>query len=634
MKLIERLTVNGDVVPISGYSMDTPTDGMGQSVTIALAKPDITSIPFDAEITFEVGASKYITGAWIDSYAPPIITEGKLKGRNYSVKWIPDNNGGYPGDVIEFSSISPVADKWSISPPQPIVMYNPQVIEGAKLLQDPGEAIRLNGVPLLPLLLPKEDLNSKQVIDYGYGACGFPRIISNLIDIPVDRVDFTLEGGYHAAVNGVIGWLEPEVFEHLGILWIIDPEEGLPSGLEVKTLSPNAVVEVAQSFNPEITSNAVILSYKNPAQINAGELPHEFFIDEPPIEGGEGKGYTRIEVRRHITEFRDINSDELIRTEEHEIVTSHFAYRDTILVVTNPDGSIGRTRTPGAIRLVSRETIANRYVGNTKSGHTRTIEAVYSNPDNAGRDAFGVVLVEENSLIYGIDNNHAGESLLEFSETKTIGVVLQETKDDGLIVYTPIVDANSGNLVESDGSQTLKYNQPIETVTERLRQTSANQSNVETVIIDHLGGSVRTIPPVQSRVGSRSTYNPSFSLDSKYGHRPGFIRELIEDEASVAEIGLRKPITFDVGPCPPETARRLARRKVRKLTKPPKRLTITLPGIDFSLRRGSLVICPLRTGYDGKAIVTGYKITASGIGTPQARRVQVLDARELIIDNS
>lgn len=637
MRITERLRVNGDDIPISGYSINTPTDGLGQSVTIALAKPDINSIPLDADIVFEIGASVWDDMAedFATSYAPAILANGKLVGRTYTVKWIPDERGGYPGDVIEFSSISPIADKWSMSPAQPIVLYDPQKINAQALLVDPNEAIRYNNIPILPLLVVQEDLNSIAAVKFCYEALGFSRIITSLGEpFPVDRVDISLEGGYHEAAKSIISFLDPLAFEHDGILWIIDPEEGLPSGLTVKQLSPNALVEVVQSLNPEITSNAVIVSYKNLTGVNAGEIPRESFITEPAIESGSGKDYTRTEVTRHITEFFDSLSEELRRTEEHEIVTKHFAYRDLISVSVDGDGAVTRTREPGGVILISTDTLENSYIGNQKQGHTRTVEGVYSNPEDAGRDAYGILHVEEGSLTYGVDNSHPGENVLERSEVKTRGLVLMETKEDGLTVFTPIVDAGSGNIIESDGSQSLIHDTPIETFIERLRQTSSNQSNIETLIIDHLGGALRTIPAVQSRTGSRSTFEPPFALEGKQrGHRPGYIRELIKDEESVAELGLRRPVSLDVGSCDPQTARRLARRRLQRLTRPPKRLSITLPGIDFSLRRGSLILCPLRSGFDGKAIVTGHNITASGIGTPAARRVQTLEARELIIDN-
>lgn len=612
MRLTERLLVNGVELPISGYSINTPTDGMGQSVNIALAKPDITSIPLDADITFEIGASKWGGAVYNTSYAPPIISGGKLLGRNYTVRWIPDEKGGHPGDVIEFSSLSPLADKWSISPDNPIILYDPAKVDATKLIPNQSELIRYGTGYITPVAEAEPDLKLHTVLDRAYKeGCGFTRVITNLPNPEIDRVDFSIEGGYHAAAKALIDFMEPLPFEHGGALWIIDPDEGIPTGLTVKTLSPNAVVEVIQTLTPEVISNAVILSYKNRERINAGEYLQLKIIAEPPIESGSGNSYTRIEVLRHVTEHYDILTDELRSTDEHEIETSTFAMRN------------------GAVTLISKETLENLYIATAKDSHTRTIEALYTPP--SGGDVWDTVMIETCRLLYEADQAHPGENILTLSETKTRGTVLAETPEGGTTKYTPILDATSGGG-GSDNEGIVLPNMAIETIIERLRPTSQNQANVETIIVDHLGGGLRTVAPVQSRTGSRSTYAAPFALERKGGHRPGYIRELIDDKVSRALYGLRRPIGFNVENLDAATGRRLARRKLQKLTKPPKTLKITMPGIDFSLRRGSLILCPLRSGFEGKAIVTGLGVTATGIGTPQARRVQTLDARELLTD--
>lgn len=275
---------------------------------------------------------------------------------------------------------------------------------------------------------------------------------------------------------------------------------------------------------------------------------------------------------------------------------------------------------------ISEDTLENDYVGNTKAGHTRTLTGIYSNPDDYGRDAYGLLHKEVCTIYYGVDEAHSGQNVIDFVEIKTTGAVLVETKPDGLKVYTPILEACSGGLVESDLSQTILFDKPIETYTERLRPTSQNQSNVETTIVDHLNGALRSVQPVQSRTGSRSTYTP-FSL----GNTPNIIRELIEDEESVAANGLHRPLSFNAGNLDPVTARMFAKLRLLHTTKPPKRVNITLPGFDFSIRRGSVLRPPLRSGFDGKVIVTGQSRSASGIGTENARRVQTIEARELLI---
>lgn len=632
MRLTERLTVNDVVIPISGYSIQAPTDGMGQSITIALAKPDITSIPLDADITFEIGAEQSNGPGFDVSYAPPIIENGRLNGRSYNVKWIPDERGGYPGDVIEFTSLSPIADKWSLSPFPPVIVVDPNRYENPESLIPPESERIISGSGFItPVLEQVPDMMLHAVMHRAYvTGCGFAGLVTNLPNFPVDRVDFTLEGGYHAPVKSLISFLNPISFEYAGGLWVISPELGMPSGLTVKTMPHDCVIEVTQSLNPELLSNAVILTYKTTGAGFAGELPQERIINDDPIESGTGKSYTRQETARHITEYVDVISGAVRRVQEQYVEVRNYAYRDNIIVSTDGEGNVTRERTPGGVVLISEERIENTYIGNTKSGHVRTINAIYPNPEAQGADAFGEVLREECSLRYGADEQHPGESVLTYSENKTSGIVVKETRPDGYVAYTPIIDAGSGNIIESDNTQTLLTATPIETTLTRLRPTAQNQVNVESTIVDHLNGQLRTVPPVDSRVGTRSTYFPPFTIG---GHRPGYIREWIPDAASIALYGVRKPFVLDIGNLDPATGRELALIRLKHTTKPPKRFAIILPGIDFSIRRGTVLIPPLRSGFDNKVLVTGYNISASGIGTEQARRTMSLDCRELLIDS-
>lgn len=639
MILTEVLTVNGTPLPISGYSIDTPTDGMGQSITIALAEPDITSIPLDAEIEFSYGAIKETSPGVMETSLVPLITGGKLNGRTYSIKWVQDERGGYPGDLIEFTALSPLADRYSISPPAPIILINPNEVSPTNLIPDQNQQIRVingtNTTYLTPVIEEDVDLNLHGLLVRAYvQGCGFSRVITNLPNMPIDRVDFTIESGYHSAVRKFIEQVSllPLAFEYDNILYVLDPERGIPSNLPAKVLALDCIVEATQTINPEAISNAVILSYKaDGGNIYIGEYPQEKYITETPTETGTpgGKDYTRQEVVRHVTEYYDLVTDELRRVTEHEITTTNYGYADAIQITVTPAvppetlPTVTRLRVAGSIQILNREVIDNTYVGNTKQGHTRTVEALFSDPDLRGDTRFALILEETNSNQWTVDLNHPGENILKQSITTTKGLVLSETLKDGLKVYTPILDADSGALVKSDLSQTTAY-LDIETIIEDLRETGVNQSNVETRIIDHLGGRPRNAG-VQGRPGSRSTYLPNFSLPASNG----YIRELIKDEPSVALYGLRRPSALDVGRLDPIEGRLLARRKLRYNITPPKRLTILLPGIDFSLRRGSVVTPPLRSGYDGSHIVTGLNVTASAIGTPNASRRMRLECREV-----
>jgi hypothetical protein len=651
MILTERLLINGSPLPVSGWNIQAPKDGMGRSVTIALAKPDPGSIPVDADVTFEIGASVWNGASYDTSYAPPIIEGGRLNGRSYTVRWIPDERGGFPGDVIEFSSLSPMADRWSICPELPVIVFDPAKVKESSIKFRDADLIREYGdyEGGYRLLTPEKestpDLNLHRIIDRCYkDGCGFTRVVTNLPNPPIDRLDISVESGYHAAVLPLMQKvaLHLLVSELDNILYIFDPSRGIPSTFPVKELGLDCVVEKSENINPEVLSNAVILSYRQDpgGTIYIGERAEPKIIDLETVEspeGGEGTpSYTKQDGYRRVTEFYDIVTNELRRVEEHEIVTRLYGYPDIIEVdVQTVDGEevVTRTRTPqvSTLRLLARETTSNTYTGNTKAGHTRTVEGYYSNPETRGIPEFGEILRETNTSTWTVDLNHPGESILKRSVTRVSGLCLREALKDGYLVYTPITDADEGGLIKSDLSQGIEV-KPIETVIEELVETGINQANVETRIIDHLQGRPRKTG-IQGRPGSRSTYFPNFALPQA---KNGYIREIIKDEDSVALYGLRKPTSLDVDRLGAVEGRILARRKLEYLKEPPKNVAITLPGIDFSITRGSLVKPPLRVFATGagsidpiKFIVEAFNITASGIGTEQARYTMRLDCLEV-----
>lgn len=642
MILTERLKINNVEVAISGYTVNTPPGGLGESVTFALSKPDLTLLPEGAVIKFELGAGKETSPGVIEYSYVTILDTGKMDGRSYSVRWVADDTGGFPGDVFEVSALSPLADKWGLAPQRPVIMYNTRAINAEGLTPEDNQLIRVYDDEgevsyIRPYLIGIDGLTLYNVLDRAYTNRdareeigvnpAFNRVVTNIPNFPLERVDISIEAGFHNSVSGLYAIFNPVVFASDNVLYIIDPDGGLPPEFLPRQLELDCVIEVNETQEPEELFNAVLLSYRERpgGNVYLGERPEIKIIHEEAIESGEGRAYTRTEVFRKVTEFYDINSDELRRVEENEIDTKIYAFRDNI-VITGTGEELTRTRVGGEVKLVSHEVIQNFYSGNTKSGHSRTIEGLYYNPEDHGRDAFGEIFTETCQLDWSADMAHPGEYILRWSEVKTEGLVLVETKADGFKVYIPILDATNGGIVESDNTQTLQR-LPIETITETLRETGKNQSNVETVIKNHLtGGSGGSV--VQNRPGSRSTFLPPFSPRSS-GHRAGYIRELIKDDESIALYGLRKPFTLDVGDLGQIEGRRLARRRLASRVNPPLSLSVTLPGIDFLIRRGSLLILPRRNGYTNSMIVTGYKRSGRALGTESARRDMVLELREV-----
>lgn len=663
MLLKAELLIDGDPVDITGYSVRTPTNGMGRSISVALSEPNPDLIGEDTVIQFKLYSGIETAPGVISWSSKTYLDSGKMDGRRFSVRWVADEAGGFPGDVVEFDSLSPLADKLGLAPLKPLIMYDPDKIEGDTLIPDDLSLTQYyengyNSAPTLlaPILEPIQGMRLYDVLNRVYAGIspslhlktlkrikarysrdfaaesktlsglGFNSVICNLPNSSVERFDANITSGFHRPAVSLLGLFEPLPFEDdNNNFYLLDPDYAIPPGMPLKTLSLDCHIEdITESIAPAPLINAVLLTYNQTGlgeTLSGGEIPDIKFIYEPPFEQGAGKNYIRREVFRKVTEFKDINTGAIRRRQENETVTTTYGYRDDIQV--NVDGT--RERVTGSVKILSVEVMQNRYSGRTKSGHTKTVEAIFTNPET-GADDFDTVFTEEQALQWEADLANPGASIQKKSITTTSGLVLQETKEDGLTIFTPILRATNSGLVEN-GEQTLLAGD-IQTVVEELRYTAPGQSNVDVTIIDHLSGGLEPIP-TQARPGSVSNHIPNLTLRRLSGSRPGTITELITDEESIAAVGLRQAVTLDVKNLDPEEGRELARRKIAKSKRPPKTYAISLPGIDFAIRRGTL-LAPILETSTRNLIVTGDTITGRGIGTEQETHKQTLEAREVL----
>lgn len=662
MILTERLTINGEEVAIAGYNVKAPTNALAQSVTIALVEPLPELLPDGAEITFELGAGKAdISGNVLYSYAPPIIEGGRLNGRSYSVSWLPGDGGGSPNDVLQFTAMSPLAERLTLSPERPLTMFDPEKVRESDLrVPDYSKIVELNAQTgqyerIEPILEAVENLMFYKILDRAYtnrsvlegvgASLGFDRVITNIPDFAVDSIEFTFETGWHNPVKTLYQLYKPEFFESENILYILSPEYGLPPGIDPLILPHNCVIELSRTEETSSIINAIQLVYKRnlTGQGTAGEEIDIEIIHETPVVSGEGESYVREETSREIVTFTDENTGAIRRIEESWIETKTFAYRPSRTVTTDGDGVTSVTLGAGEVVLIMEERTVNTYSGNTKSGHSRTVDALYLNALQTGAPyKYGRVLDELCSLSWRPDLSHPGEYEQVRCEIKTSGLCLVENieieeenpLDSGQKIkyihkiFTPILDAADTGLVTGEFTQTLET-KPISTILETLRDTGQNQSNIETRTTNHLTGGAKT-PQVQSRPGSRSTYLPPFSVKFGGGAKAGQVRELIKNQTSIDLYGLRTAETLDIGKLDPAEGRKIARRRLRVAETPPKAFTITLPGISFVYRRGLVLLPPLRSGFDNPVMITGLEITGRALNTSAALRDMTIEARELI----
>lgn len=656
------LTINGVSVPVAGASIKAPSRKLGASVTIALAVPDVTSVPQGASVTFEVGAGAGSPVVWS---RVPYMSLGKLLGRAYNISWIP--RPGKPGDTVQFSAISPLADRLGLAPERPVILYNPDTVDSQNLVGDTSNYDRdaLTGAAILPVLEPVSGLTLKAVLDraftnrppnlsrqaatlststgrdiyaeslgVGTGA-GFNSVVTNIGDYPVDRVDFSEEGGWLGGVQALIAPYEAEVFEDSNTLYIIDPDKGLPAGLQVRALPLSCFIDLNETVEATEIVNVLRFSYltRTPPVDRDGNIIIQGAIPSierpvlPATESGQGRSYVRVETYPEFEVWKDLTTGQVVARNEIQTETRKYTYRDKVQLTPQAGGRVKRQIVPGGIVETSVETVQTHYQGKLKKDSLRKISAVYYDPNVKGApdSSLREVMTETNRLEWRPDVNSPGESELVRSITETEGIVLVEKDRDGNKLYTPILQAQSSGLIKGDGSQ-YTTRMPIRTVIEELRDSGFNQSAVITTEFNLLTGSVEVSPPVYTRTGSRSTAQ---KVGNRVTQAAFTVRERITDVASIAAYGKRRAASLSLGEVEPELARRIARRRLYRLANPRQSVTVTLPGIDFTIRRGSLLRPARRSGYSGTYMVTGWTITIRGLGTEGVDVKQVLECIEV-----
>jgi hypothetical protein len=674
MLLKAQLKVNDEELDISGFSFKTPPNVMGQSVTLALTTPNINAISEDSTIEFFLGAGNLVEGAPVYSMVR-LLQAGRVFGQSNNINWISDERGGKPGDICEIDLMSPLGDKWALCPAAPITMYDPVKVDGSTLMPNNANLPRIvdpitGGYQLIyPALEPVSGLSLWKALDRAYtnnrpalapeanalsailgrsvydvsrGAgtgIGFAKVITNVPDIPIDTASFGYEG-WNAGAAALLTNYKTEVFEVDNILYIICPFFPLPPGFTPKVLNLRCVISVNLAKNPSEITNGAFMSYKilNGSTNITGAIPSIRFVDEEPRITGAGVSYSRTEISRRLVEYK--LGTQIVHTEETDITTRVYAYRPNITIASNADGDYERNVQGGDVKLISEETLTNSYQGKLKTGYERTTKATYPDPNQLGApDTYGQVKKETCRQTWASDMNNPGEFILSYSEIITEGLCLVEEQEVEFTddpsgkkfkyinkVYTPILEANNQFLITGDPGTQYTENKTLTTKTEELRDNGFNQTDVLTTVIDNINGVILS-SEVQPRTGSTGTYNPAASPSAN----GSVITEFITDKDSIQKYGLRKPLRIDIGYLSPVLGRKLVAGIIKQTSNPPRSVNIEIPGVDFSIRRGSIVVPPYREGSSGVMyLVRGSTITGRALGTPAAWINQTLECIELI----
>lgn len=660
-----QLLVNDAEVAIRDFQFQVPTSRLGSLLNVTLATPSIIPIPNGASVKFQLIVT---TGG--TSYPIVLMDNGKLQERDSTVRYRGGKSDG-PIDEVTFGALDVIADKFGLAPRRPVVMFDPSRITYDEVNVRGQDCVHDElGQPILPIIEPVFGLTMRQIISRAYtggggavfmsrlgpayshvhwigllgggindqNGCGFTGVITNIADYRVRRADFTIEGGWHDGAQPAVGQYNPFYFVEGTQLFIIDVDQILPYGAlaHVITLGDHKSLSEQLTFKPD--ANAVLLTYQyangDPAE-DAGRLVREVFtetVDPDPDAGVTDAvlpgdpGYTKTTIRRWDYEyyFADEPTNVLatypksIDIETQQTITWSIKDPDTGDVTEESYG----------VRVTHQETTDYTYENELLVNSRKIIKGLVTAGPSSGFDLVDIER-EDIHISWTDDPYHPGIKLQDRVSTDIYGAIVYsdtpETIDgplgsiEDVVRKIPILLGQSSSIMTVDSVVNLELT-PIKAIRSTLHQLNDNQFNVCNVETDLLNNTVKRSYS-QPVTGTNST--------SQYGSKSRTI--MLRDLVSEAEIGPRIPVPVNAYELPRLRALELGHKVLQRFTNPLMRMPIDLPGVDFTIARGSIVTAQKRdASYTPNYLVTGYSITGVSLGKTGHRISQSLEAVELL----
>ena len=585
-----RLKVDGVEIPIIRATLNAPNDKLGTELTVVLADPNVSLVTGDALIDFDLAL--WVSGAW---QWINLLAGGRLSQR--AARYV--NEAGLPKDAVELTIVDIIGDRWNRAPRQQVFMYDSQIIEPPTQEAIISERIyNTTGGIYEPIFIGLAGMTLLDVLNYAYiTGCGFSNIITNIENFPVEQVSFTVTGGYDAGVRNLLEMFSPVVFASSNDLWIIDPDQPLPSGISAVDFVAAFSASIDDTLPAHEPVNGLLV------RLNDAQAGAEYFterLETSTISNGlfGSAGYTEVDTERRIREFRSFGNPTTIIREEVVYV---------------------KTRTlDGDFHLISEETRTDHFDNlNRPVGYSSVVKMRL--PDINDPDLgfiLQTVTSEEQLIVYTPDPLHHLQDVQSRIETHVDGLILVDTNTQylGADYKMPFLDAHRSGYITGDG-QSTEFG-PIRTVIDQLR-FNGGQVQYETRVTNHISNvpdriNVKTLPG-SALVNRRNSGQAKYILLTVPG----------TDATS------RRVAEFDGSQLPYATALAIAQRRLTNLNNPPKEVAVNMAYVNPSLRRGAVIHVQGRSGYLGNYILKGYTISVEAGELQSYRASMSFSAREL-----
>ena len=603
-----ELLVNGNPVDITSFQYEEPAGKLGSTLNVVLAKKDPEQIPLGANITFRLSVRTASGTAYYN-----LMENGKLGGRDYSISYRAGTAGG-PADEVTFGALDVIADRFGIAPRKPVILYDPTKVNPANLETSPRNSIIdfATGKPILPKLESQSGLTMRFALKRAYKTgLGFTDVVTNIPDYKISRADFSIESGWHSGTQPMIAMYGPIYFTIGTTLYIIDTEYPLPNGVTPRTVTLDDYKLLNQTVPYRPDANAVLLTYQFSASEDPEGIAQRTVVENLPAEtsGSYGTpGYSETRTR--------VTSIEKFYPSEPNNVLSKLVTE----VFTETRMDFG-----GGLFTVHRERETKRYQEDLQVSHDKRVDSlITTGPDRSL--LLQEVLREKGEITWKDDPTNPGMKVQTRNYTKTDGMIYVSTEEytrlnpntgaeETVTRRYPALLAQKSGYMEDDG--TLSF-ATIKVRNETLRHVNGNHYDCMVTEFDALNNTI------QSSTTVPTTGSP---LTDPYEVRSKTV--LITDPVSEAAIGPRIPVSVNTGELPRKRAIELGQRVLQRLSDPLYDVSLSLPGVDFSIYKGTVLRGQLRDGYTPNNIVSGRGISGSNLGRNGHRISMSLKASEL-----
>lgn len=566
-----RLLCDGEEIPIKRAALDAPPDQIGYRLDVTLARvSDRETVLSSENLEFQTG---FVSGGETSWHTR--LSGGKLMNSSFQISW----TGDAPGDELTLSALSNLSDKLQYSPEKNLTMYDPsridQVPENSEILEDTaGNQFPEELVPIMEMRL--YDLFEEILVE----RCGFQSFRSNLPNYRIRIANFDITAGYFSGIAPHIGQFEPLIFEVDDVIWIVDASISLPAGFPApETLSISRYTNLSLSQEFQNLDGFIVIYSEN----DDGDF-YVQRIEQTTESSGEfgDPNFTETEITRTFRDYRNFsNPQTTIRSE-----------------------LTGETReTYRNSELIGRETLTRQFDGlGRENGSRLTSEALVPNLNENGTLLMQTVRIDDYSVFYAAHPFERGKQIQTRSIRQISGLIAVDEENTYFDqnFEQPFLEAHqAGNL--ASGMSTRFGG--IKNISESIKVLSSGQVKLETRIEDL----VRNV--ITSSSSEVKTGDVALNAQTTRQRR---VMVLETDQSTRTG----KPLqNFAVGELPLQFAVPLARRKIKRAKSSPGNIAAELPGVDLSIKRGSIKLLEQRAGNLGSVLIEGFRETYDDLGT-------------------